>query len=97
MAKLSKQQVEHIAALARLGLTETERKKFTTELSSILDYVGKLSKVDTKNIEPIAQITGLSNVMFKDKVKKCELSREELLKNAPEKENGFIKVKQVLE
>ena len=94
---LGKEQVEHIAQLARLGLTEKEKRKFSLELSSILDYVEKLSKVDTDKIEPTAQVMGLENVMVEDEVKDCNIPREELLKNAPDKKDGFIRVKQVLD
>lgn len=97
--KLSKEQIEHIAMLARLGLTDKEKKKFAGQLSSVLDYVNQLEKVDTKNIEPIAQITGLKDVMAKDKVKssKGQVAREKLLENAPMQEEGCVKVKAVLE
>jgi aspartyl-tRNA(Asn)/glutamyl-tRNA(Gln) amidotransferase subunit C len=94
--KVSKKEVGHIAQLARLGLTEQEKEKFSYELSTILDYVRQLNKVNTKNIEPIAQITGLINVMAEDKVEN-KPDRENLLKNAPEKKSGLIKVKSILE
>ena len=96
MPKLSKKEVEYIAKLSRLGITEKEKEKFQKQLSSILDYVAELSKVDTKGVEPIANITNLSNVTREDDIKPS-LSRERLLKNAPRKENGYLKVKAVLE
>ncbi len=95
--KLSKKQVESIAYLARLELTEEEKKKFTSELSSILDYVGELDKVDTQKMEPQANITGLSNVMREDEARKSEIIRETLLKNAPMQEKGYLKVRGVFE
>jgi aspartyl-tRNA(Asn)/glutamyl-tRNA(Gln) amidotransferase subunit C len=97
--KLTKKQIEHIAMLARLGLDDEEKKKFAGQLSSVLDYVNQLEKIDTKNIEPIAQITGLINVMAEDKVARREekIARDQMLKNAPMQEEGCVKVKAVLE
>jgi len=95
MPKLSIKQVEHVAKLARLGMSKEEKKKFQKELSSILDYVNKLSEVDTKNVEPIAQITGLTNVVQEDK-SRPSTEREKLLKNAPQTKDGYVKVKAIL-
>lgn len=66
--KLTKQQVEHVAMLARLGLSEAEIEKFQTQLSGILDYVEQLNEVNTEGISPTAQVTGLTNVMRADEV-----------------------------
>ncbi|MCX6806711.1 MAG: Asp-tRNA(Asn)/Glu-tRNA(Gln) amidotransferase subunit GatC [Candidatus Berkelbacteria bacterium] len=96
MPKLSKDEVEHIAKLSRLALTDKEKEKFREQISSILDYVKELDKVDTKNTEPIANITGLTDIVREDEIKPS-MSREKLLKNAPAKENGYIKVKRVKE
>lgn len=59
MAKLTKKEVEHVAKLARLGLSSDEKKKFEKELSDILDFVEKLNEVKTDKVEPTAQVTGL--------------------------------------
>jgi aspartyl-tRNA(Asn)/glutamyl-tRNA(Gln) amidotransferase subunit C len=96
MTKLTEKEIEHIAKLARLDLTKKEKEKFALQLSSILDYVSELSKVDTKNVEPIANITGLFNIEREDEIKPS-LPREELLKNAPKQKDGFLKVKEILE
>lgn len=64
--KLTKDQVKHVAALARLGIEEKEVEKFQTQLSGILDYVEQLNEVNTDNIEPTAQVTGLKNIMRSD-------------------------------
>ena len=96
MPKLSKKEVEHIAKLSRLDLTEKEKEKFAHQLSAILDYVSELKKVDTKGIKPIANITNLFNVEREDEITPS-LSREKLLKNAPKQEKGYLKVKAVLE
>ena len=94
--KLSKKEVEHIALLARLGLAEAEKAKFTEQLSSILNYVEQLKKVNTSGIEPTAQVTGLENVMRADRIEGCDQeTRNKLLKNVPEIENDLIKTKSV--
>ncbi len=97
MSSISKKQVEHIAKLARIELTNQEKEKFTKELSSILDYVEQLNKVDTKDIESIKQITGLKDVMRKDEAKKREKTKDKLLKNVPIKKDDYIKVPKILE
>lgn len=66
--KLTKEQVQHVAKLARLGLKEDEISKFQTQLSGILDYVEMLNEVDTDGIEPTAQVTGLKNISRDDTV-----------------------------
>jgi aspartyl/glutamyl-tRNA(Asn/Gln) amidotransferase C subunit len=95
---ISKQQVEHMAKLARIELTENEKKKFQKELSSILDYVKQLNRVDTNKVERIAQITGLENVVRDDEsgIKNREL-RKKILKNVPSKKGDYIKVPKILE
>lgn len=94
MAKISKKEVEYIARLARIELSEKEKVKFEKELSSILEFVSKLQEVDTKNVEPLSQVTGLENVLEDDEIKN-KPNRDELLKNAPQKQDGFIRVKKV--
>lgn len=95
---LTKKEVEHIAILARLGLAEEEKEKFAKQLSSILDYVNQLQEVDTSKIKPTAQVTGLENVLRADIIEGCdEVTRDRLLKNAPEVEDDLIKTKSVFE
>ena len=69
MSKLSRDAVLKLAQLSRLKLTDEEIERFREELSSILDYVEVLDKVDTKGLEPTYQVTGLRNVMRRDEVK----------------------------
>ncbi|MBM4402125.1 MAG: Asp-tRNA(Asn)/Glu-tRNA(Gln) amidotransferase subunit GatC [Candidatus Cloacimonetes bacterium] len=93
---LSKSQVLHISNLARIKLTPAEVEKFQEQLSSILDYVSKLNEVDSKNIEPISQITGLENITREDTIiKEQSLRQDAALANAPEKENGYFKTQPV--
>ena len=94
--ELSKKEVEHISKLARIELTETEIAKYASEFSEILDYINELRKLDISNVKEIGQITGLTNRLAKDEIGGCEISRDELLANAPAVENGQIKVKSVL-
>lgn len=90
--------VEHVAKLARLGLTEQEKDKFAKDLSAILDFIGQLSEVDVDKVEPTAQVTGLNNVWRTDEsIKRDKKSRERLLANTPEKKDNYIKVKEVFE
>lgn len=95
-AKLTIKDVEHIATLANLGLTPQEIKKFQVQLSAIIEFVGKLNEVDTKDVEPTSQVTGLENVFREDEIK-LSLTQKEALKNAPRKYNGYFLVKAVLE
>lgn len=97
MSKIEKKKIEEIAYLARLDLTEKDIEKYQKELSEILDFVETIQKVDTKDIEPTAQTTGLLNVYREDKKEQSRLSRDEILSNVPEKKDGYIKVKSVLE
>ena len=96
--KLSIEEVEHIATLARIGLKEDEKKKFQDQLSGILEYVEKLQKVDTKNIEPTLQVTGLVNAIRKDEVGECDKeTMKKLIDSAPMKENNLLKTKAIFE
>lgn len=96
---ISREQVEHIANLARIELTEKEKEKFTNELSSILDYVEKLNQVDTSKIEPISQITGLAGTTREDegKIIKKQDTITKILKRAPAKKGDYFKVPKILE
>ncbi|MFH1427064.1 MAG: Asp-tRNA(Asn)/Glu-tRNA(Gln) amidotransferase subunit GatC [Patescibacteria group bacterium] len=96
--KLTKKEIQHIADLARLELTETELKKYGSQLSDILSFFSELQIVNTKNIEPTAQVTGLENILREDEIKDWDDDERRIaLKQAPELENGQIKVKRVLE
>jgi aspartyl-tRNA(Asn)/glutamyl-tRNA(Gln) amidotransferase subunit C len=94
--ELSKKEVEHIALLARLGLTEEEKDKFAKQISAILGYVEQLQEVNTEGIEPTAQVTGLINVMDQDEVIHTDSEiRRKLLDQAPETQDDLIKAKAV--
>lgn len=89
--------INHVAKLARLGLTEKEKRKFKKELSAILDFVSQLDKAKTSKVKPTAQVTDLDNVVRQDKGR--EKSRQEtdkLLNLAPETKDRYVKVKAIL-
>ncbi len=68
--ELSKKSVEHLAKLAKLELSKKELEKYSKDLSSILDYVSEISKLNLKDIQPTSQAAGLENIMRQDKIKK---------------------------
>ena len=86
--------VEHVAKLARLELTEEEKEKFTGQLGAVLEYVNQMNEVDTSDVEPMAHAIDFSNVMREDVVV-YEQTKEELMKNAPYEENGFFRVPKI--
>lgn len=91
---ITKEQVEHVAKLARLSLTEKEKELYTKQLSKILDYIDQLNEVNTNGVEPMTQPIPTVNVMREDVVKR-EFDRETLLKNAPHEEYGFFRVPKI--
>jgi aspartyl-tRNA(Asn)/glutamyl-tRNA(Gln) amidotransferase subunit C len=93
--KLSHVEVEHIAELAKLSLTDEEKEKFREQLSAILEYAEMLQRLDTEAIPPTATVLPLRNVMVADEVK-LSFSRQDVLANAPEAEDGCFKVRAIL-
>jgi aspartyl-tRNA(Asn)/glutamyl-tRNA(Gln) amidotransferase subunit C len=89
------QDVEHVAALARLSFSEEEKQKLTAQLNEILRYMEQLNTLDTANIEPLSHVIELQNV-FREDVQRPSLPREEALKNAPSKTEEFFKVPKVI-
>ncbi len=86
--------VEHVAKLARLELTEDEKVLYTKQLGDVLKYVDQMNEVDTSNVKPMTQVIDFVNVMRED-VPEHEISKEALMANAPEEENGFFKVPKI--
>ena len=86
--------VEHVAKLARLELTEEEKVKFSKQLGDILKYVEQMNEVDTTGIEPMPHAIPVTNVMREDVVK-YEQTKEELMQNAPLEEDGFFRVPKI--
>ncbi|MFA6096480.1 MAG: Asp-tRNA(Asn)/Glu-tRNA(Gln) amidotransferase subunit GatC [Candidatus Paceibacterota bacterium] len=95
--KISIEEVEHIAELARIELSEAEKKEFAGQLSDVLGYIDQLKEVNTDNVEPVSQVTGLVNVTREDIVKDSdEKMRQGIVNNFPDREGEYVKVKQVL-
>ncbi len=86
--------VEHVAKLARLELTEEEKEKYSKQLGDILKYVEQMNKVDTNGVEPMSHAIPVVNVMREDVVV-SEQTKEELMANAPSKEDGFFRVPKI--
>lgn len=87
--------VEHVAALARLGLTPDEQERLRDQLSSILEHIDALSDLDTDAIPPTAQVIEITNVL-RDDVARPSLPRDVVLANAPRQTDGFFEVDAVL-
>ena len=91
MAKLSVEEIEHIAKLSRLELSPKEKELYAEQLSSVLDYVGQLQEIETEKVELTANVTGLSNVWREDKIEKSNISHKDIEQNAPEfKDGNFV-------
>jgi len=96
MSRISEDQVKHVAHLARLAITEEEAQKFTKQLDEMITYAEQLNELDTENVEPTSHVLDIRNVMRED-VSKPGLPNEEVLKNAPDHQDGQIKVPSIME
>lgn len=96
--KLTRDEVEHLGRLARLALTEEEKGRYATELSAILEYVEQLQEVDTTDVEPTSQVTGLEDVYREDVVRSCdEETRRKIVAQFPDRDGDLLKVPGVFE
>jgi len=93
---ISQQQVEHVAKLARLELSEDEKAIFARQLSAILSYMDQLKTLDTGGVEPTATVLPTDNV-FRDDQVRPSLPQEAALANAPDQADGFFRVPRILE
>ncbi|MBN1325850.1 Asp-tRNA(Asn)/Glu-tRNA(Gln) amidotransferase subunit GatC [Candidatus Falkowbacteria bacterium] len=93
-ARLGRSQVEKIAKLSRLELTEQEKELYANQLTKVLDYVDKLKSVDTENVPITAQVTGLENVYRGDDIDQCDFQKD-LINQSTENEDNLIKTKSV--
>ncbi|MUK88423.1 Asp-tRNA(Asn)/Glu-tRNA(Gln) amidotransferase subunit GatC [Ornithinibacillus sp. L9] len=96
MAEISKEQVKHVANLARLEVSEQEAEMFTEQLSSIITFAEQLNELDTDGVEPTTHVLDLKNVMRKDEPKKW-ITKEEAMKNAPDQQDGQYRVPSILD
>lgn len=94
--KITMQEVEHVARLARLELNEKEKEKMRAQLDSILSYIDKLNELDTSGIEPTSHVLPLTNVFREDEVRPS-LSQEGALANAPDRHELLFRVPKILE
>ena len=94
--KLSREEVQHIALLARLGLSEEEIEKFRIQLSNILENFEILKQIDTTDLPPTAQSIDLQNVLRQDEPKPSYPVKE-IMDNAPQREGDYFKTRAVLE
>lgn len=96
MSSITIDDVKRLAQLSALYVTDEEAEALRRQIGDILGYVEQLNEVDTTGLEPTYQVTGLENITRKDVIKEYGVSQEALLQNAPDVQNGQIKVKKVL-
>jgi aspartyl-tRNA(Asn)/glutamyl-tRNA(Gln) amidotransferase subunit C len=94
--KITLKEVEHIARLARLKLTEEEKILYSEQLSKILDYIEKLNELDTTDVEPTSHVLPIKNV-FREDTPEPSLSTDEALKNAPQRAGPYYRVPRIIE
>jgi len=93
---LTREQVLHVARLARIGLTEADVAKFQQQLSSILDHFDILRQIDTEGVEPTTHTLPLESVMAADEPRPSP-DRDQVLENAPLVQDGYVRVRAVLD
>lgn len=94
--KITMQEVEHVARLARLELSGAEKERMRRELDGILSYIDKLRALDTTGVEPTSHAVPLTNVL-RDDVEKPSLPRDEMLANAPDRNRELFRVPRIIE
>jgi len=96
MSRISKEDVKHVAHLARLAVTEEETEQMTKELDAIITFAELLNEVDTTNVQPTTHVLNMVSVLREDKAKPG-LPVEEVIKNAPDHEDGLIRVPSIID
>ncbi|MDY6820528.1 MAG: Asp-tRNA(Asn)/Glu-tRNA(Gln) amidotransferase subunit GatC [Deferribacterota bacterium] len=96
MAELTKESVLHVARLAYLSIDDEKLDRFTEEFNDIVNYVEKLSEINTDNIEPTSHVLEIKNV-FREDFAQPSLDKEEVFKNAPQYEKDHFKVPRIIE
>jgi len=94
--KITREQVEHVAHLARLNLTEEEKVQMTIDMEAIIAFADQINSLDIADVEPTAHVIPINNV-FRDDTVAPSMDREKLLSNAPNQENGCFSVPKVME
>jgi aspartyl-tRNA(Asn)/glutamyl-tRNA(Gln) amidotransferase subunit C len=96
LTRITIDEVKYVANLARLAITEEEAEKFTNQLDAIISFAEQLNELDTDHVEPTSHVLDIKNVMRED-IAKPGLPVEEVLRNAPDHENGQIRVPSIIE
>lgn len=96
MTRITEEQVRHVANLARLAVTDEEVEKFTSHLDAIISFAEQLNELDTTDVLPTSHVLDMKNIMREDEAKPG-LPQEEVLKNAPDHQNGQIRVPSIME
>lgn len=94
--KITRKDVETVALLSRLEISEVEIEPYTGHLNAFLEYADELTGLDTKGVQPTAHVLPIKNVFRADEARPS-LDRDLFLSNAPEKENGYFKVPKIVE
>lgn len=94
--KISLETVEYVAGLARLNLSEKEKEMMVVSMSGILEYMDKLSSLDTSGVKPLEHVEPMSNV-FREDIVADSFDRDSILANAPDKEEGAFRVPKIIE
>ena len=89
-------EIDHVALLARLKLSDSEKNLFSRQLDSIITYIDKLNELDTTNVTPTAHLLPIKNVFREDELKDS-LERDKALQNAPDRSDGFFRVPRIIE
>ena len=97
MSQISLEEVYSLARLAHIALSDEQAAEMQQKLTQILGFVERLNQVNTEGVEPTYQVTGLMNVTREDEAIDYGVTPTELLKNAPTKQDGSLKVKRVLQ
>lgn len=94
--KITKEQVEHVAHLARLNLTDEEKEQMTKDMEAIIEFADQINALDISDVDPTAHVIPINNVFREDEVRPS-MDRDELLKNAPNQDSGCFSVPKIVE
>ena len=96
MTRITLEQVDHVARLARLELSAADKERMRRELDGILSYIDKLRALDTRDVEPTSHAVPVTNVM-RDDVERPSLPQEDMLANAPDRHRDMFRVPKIIE